>query len=488
MSKNSKSSRFRSLEFCHVEGKKLEISAVPEMMTGHAGAILIRKTEEKVGLVEELSRLVKDDRQKSKVTHTSFDIPMQRVCQIGTGNADGNDCDWGRFDGAIKAALGRDPETGKNGASQETTSVFESKQDDDAIKRLENLFLDNFIKHRKRRYKTRRPKAIWLDIDGTPIETHGAQEGANYRGGKKYGYQMYFPLLVYCGKWLLSVTLRTGTASESKTVVAELEKCVKVLRTKWPSVCIKVRLDAGFGSPELYNWCRKNNVGYLVAYKNTSVMQLYTKATIEEAEQKFKEKFGEPQFIGKDGNEKKQDEHERIRAIKDKKERMAAEHGFNSRRVRVFTELSHKAESWKRWERIIIRVDFTDKGPDVRLVMVSSKQGRPEKIYCDQYCRRGLMEKFIGRLKSIGKRLSAQTFNANQFRLILYGIADQLLVHMQELITSSFQSSEPTTLQRDLLKMPAVFRITKTKIVMEISELHPHCKEFLAACRLLKAA
>lgn len=482
MSKNSKVSRFRPVEFCHVDGRKLVVEAIPSMMTGYAGAILIRATEDRVGLVKELARNVNDDRDQAKVKHSAFDILMQRECQIGTSNADGNACDWARFDPAIKAALGRDPVTGQNGASQETTCIFEAKQDKKALKRLENLFLNNFLKHKKRR-----PRVIWLDIDGSPIETHGTQEGAIYRGGKKYGYEMYFPLFVFCGKWLLSVTLRNGTASESKTVVGELERCVVAIRKRWPGVPIKVRVDAAFGSPELYDWCRRNRVGYLVGLKSTSVLKLYSRAAIEEAEQQFREKFGEPRFVGKDGDEKAQAEHQRIRTIEDKEKRMKEEKDLRARRVRVFTEFSHKAESWSRWERIIVRADFTDKGPDVRYVMVSTRKGRPQAVYSEQYCQRGLMEQFIGRLKKIGKRLSAQTFEANQFRLILYGVADQLLVHLQEM-TTSFQNSAPTTIQRDLLKMPAVIRETQTKIVLQISEANPHCKEFLAACRILKVA
>jgi hypothetical protein len=453
------------------------------MMTGHAGAILIAAAESRVGIIKDLSRLVTDDRQPAKVKHSAFDLMLQRVCQIGTGNADGNDCDWLRFDGAIKAALGREPATGKNGASQETMSTFEAKQDEQALTRMENLLLNNFMKHKKRR-----PRVIWLDIDGSPIETHGAQEGAVFRGGKKYGYEMYFPLFVFCGKWLLSVTLRTGDAAESKTVVAELERCVKALRAKWRGVKIKVRLDAAFGSPALYNWCRKNGVEYMVGLKSTSVLQLYTKTLVAEAEEQFREKFGKPQFMGEDGSVKAQAEHERIRTIKDKDERMRAESELRARRVRLFTELSHKAETWSRWERIIVRVDYTDKGADVRYVLVSTKKGRPQELYRDKYCQRGLMEQFIGRLKRIGKRLSAQTFSSNQFRLILYGVTHQLLVHMQEWLATKFRCSEPSTVQRDLLRMPAVFRITKTKIVLQVSEGNPYCKEFLAACRVLKVA
>lgn len=486
MAKGSRSSRFQPVDFNCVDGKKVRVEAVPEQMTGHGGAILIAAAEEKVGLVKEMARWVNDERDQRKVKHPAFDMVLQRVCQIATGNGDGNDCDWLRGDAAIKTALGRHPRYGKDGASQETISRFESKQDEETFERLRNLFLDFFLRY----IRKKRPKRnlIELDIDGSPIETHGAQEGAVYRGGNKYGYEMYFPLFVFSGRWLLSVTLRTGTASESKTVVAELEHCVKRIRAKWAGIRIRARFDAAFGSPQLYNWCRKNNVAYIVGMKSTSVLELYTREAVAEAERQFREKFDEPLFMGKDGDKKAQAEHARIRNIKDKHERMKEEKKLSARRVRVFHELSHKAESWQRWERIIARVDFTDKGPDVRYIMVSTQKGRPQAIYRDIYCQRGLMEQLIGRYKKVGKSLSAQTFGANQFRLILNGVVYQLLEYLKDYIATTLRSCEPTTIQRDLLAMPAVFRETQTMIVMQISEGHPHCREFLAACRNLKAA
>jgi len=458
------------------------VEAVPEKMTGQAGAILIAAVEKKVGLVKALAGLVKDDRAQNKVRHSASDMLTQRVCQIGLGHSDGNDCDWLRSDGAIRAALGRHPINGRDGVSQETMCKFENKQDEEALKRLENLFMDDFLKGRKR------PRKIDLDIDGSPVETYGAQEGAVYRGGKKYGYEMYFPLFVFCSKWLLSVRLRQGTQSESKTVIPALELCVKRIRERWRGVRIRVRLDAGFGSPELYRWCRKNNVGYLVGLKSTSVLTLYTRTAAAEAEFQFKEKFGEPKFLGPDGSKKAQEEHARIRALSDKAERMKEEAESKARRIRVFHELSHKAETWDRWERVIVRVDYTDKGIDCRYVMVGTQKGRPQVIYRDEYCRRGLMEQFIGSFKKVAIRLSAQTFAANQFRLILYGVAYQLLGHLQEHLVDGFQHSGPTTIQRDLLNIPALFRETKTKVVMQISEDRTHCKKFLSVCRKLRVS
>lgn len=479
--KNSRGSRFRPVNFDHVEDKKFVVEAVPEKMTGQAGAILISAVERKVGLVRALAGLVKDGRAQNKVRHCAFDMLVQRVCQIGVGHVDGNDCDWLRKDSAIKAALGRHPIHGRDGVSQETMCKFENMQDAESLKELENLFLDDFMKGRKR------PRKIDLDIDGSPVETHGAQEGAVYRGGKKYGYEMYFPLFVFCSKWLISVSLRQGSEAESKTVIPALERCVSRIRSRWRGVRIRVRLDAGFGSAELYRWCRKNNIGYLVGLKSTSVLTLYTRTTAAEAKRQFREKFGEPKFLGPDGGKKAQEEHARIRALRDKKERMAEEARAKARRIRLFHEFSHKAETWDRWERVIVRVDYTDKGIDCRYVMVGTQKGRPRAIYRDEYCRRGLMEQFLGNLKGVAIRLSAQTFAANQFRLILYGIAYQLLGHLQEQLIEGFQQASPKTIQRDLLNVPAVFRETKTKVVMQISEDRLHCKEFLSACRKLRA-
>jgi hypothetical protein len=479
----SRQSRFQPVEIGKVDGVRAVIAAVPEAMTAHAGAGMIAAVERKVGLLAELARRIHDPRVRAR--HSTSDILLQRACQIGIGFPDGNDADFLRFDPAILQCLDRHPVWGLPAASQETISRFEANAlNDENSLHGQDLFMDHFMKHNRKK-----PKRVELDLDGSMIKTYGSQEGAIFRGGK-YGSEMYFPLFAFISGWLVAATLRMGDQSESATVLPVLKRIVKRLRERWPGVPITVRMDAAFGSPELYRWCRENRIDYEIALRSSSALNWHAYHFMVQAEEEFLKEFGELRFLKEDGTkdgERVQEEHARVRRLQTA-ERMDAEHQRHVRRVRVVGEFYYKAETWSHWERIIVRVDCTDTGLDVRYVMVSQKRGVPKHIYEDQYCQRGLMEKLIGKFKQTGQRLSAQTLLANQFRVIMYGATYQLLFHLQQHLSGRLERCDVDTLRKTLMLMPARIRFTDKKLVIEVSERHAHCKQFLSVWRRLKAA
>jgi len=494
--KNSKRRRFQQVEIGKIAGTRAVIEAVPEAMSAFGGAPLIAGVEKEVGLLAQLCERISDSRKQARVRHEAPDILLQRGIQIALGYPDGNDADWCRNEAAIKCALDRDPVSGQPGVSQETLCKFENLAVTKAnYEQIRSLFIDHFIRQHKNRLqkwrsywsKRQRRKRIVIDIDGTMIKTYGAQEGAIRRGGK-YKHEMLYPSMIFIGDWLVAANLRMGCEAESETVIEQLEMVVPRLRAAWPGVEICVRLDAAFGSPELYKWCRKNHVDYAVGLRETSVLKLYAKAYMKAAEQQFLKEHGEPRFLGEEGKKKAYEEHARIRQIADKEKRMEEEKEWRQRRTRVVGEFSYKSESWDNWEHIIVRVDYTDRGLDVRYVMVSQQHGVPKQIYEDEYCQRGLMEQFIGRFKQTGQRLSSQTFHANQFHITMYGVAYQLLVHLRERLGSKFERSDVETIRKALLVTPISFRRTKNKLVLQVSESHPNCRKYLDAWRRLSSA
>lgn len=454
---SSRSNRFQPVEIGKVNGTRLIFEAVPEQMTAIGGASMLAAMEKKSGLVKELSRRVCDERAQHLIDHNAFDILMQRVLQIGIGFADGNDCDWLRNDPGILMGLDRNPVDGQSGASQETVSRFESKAiNKKNAKRMREIFIDHYITKQKKR-----PKKIELDCDGSMFKTYGAQEGSVYRGGK-YGHQMYFPLKILSGQNLLATVLRRGDQSESKTILPELKMVVGKLRAKWPGLRIKARFDSAFGSAELYKWLRKNKIAYEIGLRPNKVLDSCAKAFMNEAEAQFKAQYGEPKFLGKNGNKKFQEEHAWIRGLPNK-ERMKIEKESKHRRVRVVGDFCYKAESWKHGERVICRIDYTDTGLDVRYVVVSQQTGIPQTIYEEEYCKRGLAEQHIGSFKQIGQKLSAQEFYANQFRLIMYGIAYTLIKQLRDFMRGAFKCAEVNTVRKVLMLMPVVVRQMKRR-------------------------
>ena len=485
----TKSDRFKPVEIGNVGGTRAVLQAVKPDMTVIGGASMLAGIEREVGLVARLSERVHDSRKGHLIDHKAQDILLQRVCQIGAGFSDGNDCDFLRMDPAILECLDRDPVNGQWGASQETVCRFEKKAiDRKNLKFVRELFVDHFVSRQKKR-----PREVELDLDGTIVKTYGAQEGAIYRGGK-YKHEIYFPLQVYCGEWLLGTVLRQGNKAEARTVLDTLKMVVGKLRAKWSGLKIKVRLDAAFGSPELYAWLKKEKIGYLVAIASNSSLELEAKQFMEEVEKKFAKEHGKPRFMGKDGKENAQAEHTRIREIEDPEKRNEEERKLKRRRSRVVGEFNYKPEKWKKflkwdeYERVICRVDFTDKGLDVHYVVVSRKTGIAEEIYEKEYCKRGLMEQYIGQFKQTAMRLSAQQFFTNQMRLTLYGVAYMLMFHLREKLNKKLRKASVETIRKTLMLMPMVVQNTGKKIVLQISENHPHCRTFLDAWRRLSAA
>ncbi len=474
--------RFTPVEIGNVGGIRAVLEPVSEVMSAHAGMGMIGEIERRTGLISELAARINDPRLPHLVDHETFDVLLQRVAQIGAGFIDGNDADQLRFDAGLKWALNRHPVSGAPGASQETLSRFEIKAVTKGNRRkVLNTLIDNYIKHH-----SKPPKEIVIEPDGSMFKTYGAQQGAVYRGGK-YKHEMYFPLLIFIGNWIVSSVLRMGNKSEARTILVELKVLVRKLREKWPKARIKVRMDAAFCSPGLLNWLRQERIGYELGLKPNSVLDLYSRHFLEDACRQFYTQFGKPRFLGPRGKTKAQAEHQRIRELPADR-RMAAEEEWRNRRTRVIGEFSYKPEKWKNWERVIARCDYTDKGPDVRYVVVSEQRGVPRSIYEDSYCKRGLSEQMIGMLKQTGQKLSAQTFRANQFRLLLYAITYQLLVHLRERIGNGVESSQVSTLRQLFMNVPMIIRATKNKLTFQISQFDPRCRYFLTAWRRLSTA
>lgn len=65
---------------------------------------------------------------------------------------------------------------------------------------------------------------------------------------------------------------------------------------------------------------------------------------------------------------------------------------------RAIHEFSYAAGSWKRERRILTRLEFGDKGVNLRFV-VSSLYGAPDRLYDQLYCQ-------PGRLKTASRKCS----------------------------------------------------------------------------------
>ena len=450
-------------------------------ITGNTGILLAAQIEKLTGLLLGASARLKDHRTQSMIKHSQFEEVAQRVYQILAGFAAGSDSDFLRNDPAVKMAVGRNPLTGEALASQPTQSRLENRRTYKELYELSKWLVEYYIQcHPKA------PKKLYLDFDGSAIETFGVQLNAFYRGGP-YQKNMYFPLFVFDQNgWLLVAALRPGDQGEVELALPVLKRLVKRLREAWPRTQIIVRADGAYTSNALYEWMDENEVKYVLGIKHNNALLAKTRKLRRDTEKKFKRKLSEPQFVGKQWKKRKNAKNKKIRSIKDPKERVERLNAEQARRVRLYGEFLYAARSWDRERRVIARCDYTDEGLKVRYVVTNIRGTLAPTVYEDIYCKRAVCELSIKNLKETGcTRMSCSQFKANMFRLLLHAMA-YILAH-QVRLKLGIPRMSIGELQRKLINVAAQVRETRTEVIVRISRAYQAAKDFRLVSKRLGA-
>jgi hypothetical protein len=222
-----------------------------------------------------------------------------------------------------------------------------------------------------------------------------------------------------------------------------LPRLVGKLRGKWPGVNLKIRGDGGIGSPELYSFCETNRMLYYIGLPSNERLKKRSKSFVEETEARF-------QRTGRD--------------------------------QKRYTSFHYEADSWGRKRRVVMKVEVTALGTNVRYV-VTNAQGRAKAIY-RYYLGRCSCENYIDELKNgFSHKMSCHTFVANQFRLLLHAAAYNLTSLLREQLgDTQLANAEITTIRTKLFKVGAVVRQTTRRIWFELSSSWPYRDVFLSAC------
>jgi len=464
------------------EEKKLKMSFVADGLSTFGGLPLLEKISKVTGFFKGVESKLTDHRTRSLITYNKLRLLRQCVLLTATGNADLNDADKLRHDPAYAKVLGK-AEDGRNQlASEPTMARFFNDMTLQELDDLEDWLVEFYLQNHRVM-----PRQIYLYFDGTAVQTYGKQEGATYRGGT-YSKEMLFPLTVYDQNgWLLCAKLRAGYETEAKTILDVLEPLVGKLRSRWRKVEIVLVVDGGFKSPSLLNWCEANKVDYLAGYTASHAIRAKVKVETKKLEAQFKRKFGLPRYFGEGGKKKFQKEHVRVRMIEDSKLRMEAEKEASSRMVRMVVEDSHRAATWDKQDperRVIIRVDYTDRGPDIRCLLTSFKSYSAERIY-EIYRQRGTSERWIGELKN-SLRFNSQSFKANQLRLLIHGFAYQLLWLLRSMCSKAFQNQTIVSIRKMFVEIPVAISIGKRFTNWALASHYPYQTEFLRITRKLE--
>ena len=363
----------------------------------------------------------------------------QRLYQIIAGYEDANDADRLRHDPAFQILA--DQPLGAPLGSQPTVSRWENSPAPRDLLKLQDALLDWFVQICGKQVRQR--GEILLDVDSTDDPTYGQQQLSFFNGG--YDQHMYHPLLIFerhtgC---LLAARLRAGTVPGHARIIPLLLRIVPRLQREFPKARIKLRADAGFALPLLYEFC---------------------------------EFFGIQYAIGIAANSRLQEKAQRLQR------RLARRYRRTGQPQRSFSSFRYRAYSWSHQRRICYKAEHTQSGTNLRF-LVTNLKGRSRSVFAF-YNDRGECENRIEEFKNgfAADRLSCHRFRANAFRLLLHSFAYNLVNLFRLQLPLSMRSAQIETLRIQLFKIGARIRKTARCIRIHLASGWPFQLLFQTAC------
>src|SRR5262245_3477173 len=185
-------------------GTALVIEPSPGQLSGDAGLLPIRQFDEHVGLTQSFAEALDDPRDPDLTEHTFLEMVRSRVYGILAGYEDQNDHDTLRADPVFKLVADRSHEN-DHLASQPTLPRFENAISIPSLKRLRDVFLDQFIAA-----FDAPPLPLTIGHDSVDDPAHGQQPLTLWHG--YYDQHQYLPLVITCADndQFVMLSLRPG--------------------------------------------------------------------------------------------------------------------------------------------------------------------------------------------------------------------------------------------------------------------------------------
>ncbi len=413
-------------------------------MSSDGGAILLKAVDEQVGLTARLAACLPERRQAGKVAHDLPTLIRQRCYALACGYADANDAARLRDDPIHKLLVGREPAAGPALASQPTLCRFENAITTGDLVRLTTTLAETVIAHHRARLTGTKVQRITVDLDPTDDPTHGQQELAFFNG--HYDTYCYLPLLGFLTfndereQHLVTAILRPGNVAAHRGVQGVLARLFSRLRAAFPQATLRVRLDGGFATPQLFDFLEAEGVEYLVAMANNARLA------------------------------------KRIRRLLGKARMRAKATGETAT---LFGETRYAARKWAHKRRVILKAEvvrLADRAPrnNPRFVVTNLTQ-TPAHVY-GLYRDRGDVENRIKELHyGLGlDRTSCSAFRANALRVLLTAAAYVLLQTLrQHLADTSCADSQVGTLRERMLKLGTRVTVSARRIVLHLPTTFP---------------
>ena len=429
-------------------------------ITSDGGAMLLRQTEQRTGIVRQFAACFRDHRQPGQVEHSVRELVSQRVYGLALGYEDLNDHDQLRSDPLLALLSGKQDlagkrrrrrrDRGKAGAGKSTLNRLErTPVDAGAQSRYKKIVLDTSAVDRLLtslyvQSQPRQPERIVLDLDATDDRLHGHQEGRFFHG--YYGHYCYLPLYIFAGEQLLCARLRPANIDAAAGSLEEVQRIVEQLRQVWPEAEILLRADSGFCRDEIMSWCEANAVDYVIGLPKNARLLRRIKRRLKLARRRF----------AKTGTA-----------------------------ARAFADFRYRTrKSWPRARRVVAKAEYLAKGANPRFVVTSlrAEQAPAQQLYETIYCARGEMENRIKeqQLGLFADRTSTAELRSNQIRLYFSSIAYCVLEALRRLglAGTKMARAQAGTIRLRLLKIGARIRITARKVWISLATGYAWAGEF----------
>src|SRR5262247_508618 len=277
----------QQLRFPPLAGSTIRADFAGGALSSDFGALLLRGIDRQIGLTERLAAAVQDKRHPSSIDHPLHDLLAQRIYQIASGYADGNDANSLRHDPLLKLSMERPAlEPTQDLASAPTFSRLEHSVDRKDLYRLTRTLVDHFIAS-----YPEPPAAIVLDLDHSDDPTHGQQEFAFYNN--HYQSYCYLPLFIFEGTShaLVTACLRPGTRPTGAENAMILVRLLAYLRRHWPRTHILVRGDSHFATPEVLKvLAHRHLIDFVFGLAGNPVLLRHAAPVIHEARHLYQQR------------------------------------------------------------------------------------------------------------------------------------------------------------------------------------------------------
>ena len=394
-----------------------------------AGLLVIREFDHRIGFTQGIVDCLYDDRHPSYITHSLFELIIQRLYAIIAAYEDQNDANLLRHDGLFQMMANK-PHLGDKLASQPTLSRLENSITPSEVGALNDLLVETFIEN------TDHPPVLIIEVDATDDPAHGQQQLIGYNDF--WGQWMYHPLLVHEGVTgcILGTFLRPGEAHSAENILSALEPIILRLKEAYPHTPIFLRADSGFAGPKLYGFCENHDIGFTIAAPSTAVYKRRSDDLMEKAVRRAE---------------------------------------ATGRKEKLYDHFAHQAGSWSGHLRVLMKVEADGTATNRRFV-VTNRPGDPRRLF-DFYEDRGNHENMIKELKRDLKadRLSSPRFEPNCFRLVLFALAYQLLVLFRRRLSNpALRKATAGTLRQRLFKVGALICESTRRFWLHLSSGWPH--------------